>query len=56
MSCRAGPGLDTATRIVNRPRGDLWVESKSGEMCFTVLLPLTVIPALQTTGPDTDAR
>jgi signal transduction histidine kinase len=39
-----GLGLDTATRIVNRHRGNLWVESKPGDTCFTVLLPLTVAP------------
>lgn len=64
-----GLGLDTATRIVNHHRGNLWAESKPGDTCFTVLLPLTVapdallpdfsprpIPALRTAVPDTDAR
>ncbi|AQA01697.1 hypothetical protein BVC93_03795 [Mycobacterium sp. MS1601] len=63
-----GRGLDTVTRIVNRHRGNLWVESKPGDTCFTVLLPLTIapdaalpdfaprpIPALNTAVPDTDA-
>jgi signal transduction histidine kinase len=64
-----GLGLDTATRIVNRHRGNLWAESKPGDTCFTVLLPLTVapdaplpdfsprpVPGLENNLPDTNAH
>lgn len=63
-----GLGLDAATRIVDGHHGNLWVESKPGDTCFTVLLPLTVapdapapdfsprpVPSVHVTAPDTDA-
>lgn len=62
-----GLGLDTATRIVDGHHGNLWAESKPGDTCFTVLLPLTVapdapapdfsprpVPPVNVTAPDTD--
>ena len=35
-----GLGLDTVTRIVRRHRGNIRVESKPGDTCFQVRLPL----------------
>jgi light-regulated signal transduction histidine kinase (bacteriophytochrome) len=39
-----GLGLETATRIDDGHPGNVWAESKPGDTCFTLLLPLTVAP------------
>ena len=42
----SGLGLDFASRIVDKHRGSLWVESKPGDTRFIAVLPLTTADVL----------